>query len=156
VQGDGYLRILLHEEGRALLLSLALPWSEAATHDELLLKIKMAGDHVDEVAVERALLRRQARQVQRVEAAVSNKQRWFGQEPLWIVAPHVPEWLSQARSLIKLGPGCYRVEPSGFPFLWIASNELPLVDALIPFLVTRSGRALDDFARWVAPRRPSA
>lgn len=38
-------------------------------------------------------------------------------------------------------------------FLWIAANELPLRDDLVPFLVARSGRALDEFARWVAPRR---
>src|SRR5215510_12629237 len=39
-------------------------------------------------------------------------------------------------------------------FLWIAANELPLLDELIPFLLARSGQALDDFCRWVAPRRP--
>jgi hypothetical protein len=39
-------------------------------------------------------------------------------------------------------------------FLWIAANELPLLDELIPFLLARSGQALDDFGRWVAPRRP--
>ncbi|WP_231864299.1 hypothetical protein [Sorangium cellulosum] len=32
-------------------------------------------------------------------------------------------------------------------------NELPLCDELVPFLVARSGQALDAFARWVAPRR---
>src|SRR5262249_49762817 len=37
---------------------------------------------------------------------------------------------------------------------WIAANELPLVDELIPFLLARSGQALDEFCRWVAPRRP--
>jgi hypothetical protein len=46
------------------------------------------------------------------------------------------------------------VEPSWIPFVWIAANELPLRDELVPFLVARSGEALDDFARWVAPRRP--
>jgi hypothetical protein len=35
-----------------------------------------------------------------------------------------------------------------------AENELPLVDELIPFLMARSGQALDEFGRWVAPRRP--
>src|SRR5215510_6479536 len=39
-------------------------------------------------------------------------------------------------------------------FLWIAANELPLLDELVPFLLARSGQALDDFCRWVAPRRP--
>jgi hypothetical protein len=31
---------------------------------------------------------------------------------------------------------------------------LPLVDELIPFLLARSGRALDEFGRWVASRQP--
>jgi hypothetical protein len=34
------------------------------------------------------------------------------------------------------------------------ANELPLRNELIPFLVARSGQALDDFGRWVASRRP--
>ncbi|WP_437574138.1 hypothetical protein [Sorangium sp. So ce887] len=55
--------------------------------------------------------------------------------------------------LEPVAPGCYRVGPSPFQFLWIAANELPLRDELVPFLVARSGRALDEFARWVAPRR---
>jgi hypothetical protein len=38
--------------------------------------------------------------------------------------------------------------------LWIAANELPLLDELVPFLMARSGQALDEFGRWVAPRRP--
>ena len=38
--------------------------------------------------------------------------------------------------------------------MWIAANELPLLDELIPFLMSRSGQALDEFGRWVAPRRP--
>jgi hypothetical protein len=50
--------------------------------------------------------------------------------------------------------GCYWVEPQWQRFLWIAANELPLVDELIPFLLARSGQALDEFCRWVAPRRP--
>lgn len=37
---------------------------------------------------------------------------------------------------------------------WIAANDLPLREDLIPFLVARSGNALDEFARWAAPRRP--
>jgi hypothetical protein len=151
VQGDGYLRVVSREP----LAALPWPWPEAEAHDEVLLEIKMAGDHLDEGGVERALLRRQARQVQRVEEDAPEKPSWSGQEPLWILASHVPQWLLQARKLVQVGAGCYRVEPSGFPFLWIAANELPLVDELVPFLMARSGRALDTFARWVASRRPT-
>jgi hypothetical protein len=55
---------------------------------------------------------------------------------------------------VRFAPGCYRIEPPGQSFLWIAANELPLLDELVPFLLARSGQALDDFGRWVAPRRP--
>jgi hypothetical protein len=55
---------------------------------------------------------------------------------------------------MRFAPGCYRVKPLGHCLLWIAANELPLRDELVPFLVARSGRALDEFARWVASRRP--
>lgn len=66
----------------------------------------------------------------------------------------MPEVLPARRKLEPLGPGCYRVGPCFFPLLWIAANELPFREELIPFLVARSGSALDDFARWVARRRP--
>jgi hypothetical protein len=55
---------------------------------------------------------------------------------------------------VRFAPGCYRIDPHGQSFLWIAANELPLLDELIPFLLARSGQALDDFCRWAAPRRP--
>jgi hypothetical protein len=55
---------------------------------------------------------------------------------------------------LRFAPGCYWIEPQWQRFVWIAANELPLVDELIPFLLARSGQALDEFSRWVAPRRP--
>jgi hypothetical protein len=78
----------------------------------------------------------------------------LGEEPLWLVAPHVPAWLNAMRGPVCFAPGCYWIEPQWQTFLWIAANELPLVDELIPFLLARSGQALDEFCRWVAPRRP--
>ena len=45
-------------------------------------------------------------------------------------------------------------QAASIALLWIAANELPLLDELIPFLLARSGQALDEFCRWVAPRRP--
>jgi hypothetical protein len=60
----------------------------------------------------------------------------------------------QMRTPIRFAPGCYWVDPPWHRFLWIAANELPLVDELIPFLLARSGRALDEFGRWVASRQP--
>ena len=93
---------------------------------------------------------RHARQVQRREEP---KAPWDGEESLWIVAPHVPAILPERRTLDAVAPGCYRVD-SPFSFLWIAANELPLADELVPFLIARSGRALDAFVAWVKPRRP--
>jgi hypothetical protein len=89
--------------------------------------------------------------VQRVE---EHGAPWLGEEPLWLVAPHLPEWLDEMRRPVRFAPGCYWIDPHGHSFLWIAANELPLVDDLVPFLMARSGQALDEFGRWVAPRRP--
>jgi hypothetical protein len=55
---------------------------------------------------------------------------------------------------VRFAPGCYWVEPRWRSFLWIAANELPLRDELIPFLLARSGQPLDELGRWAAPRRP--
>jgi hypothetical protein len=81
---------------------------------------------------------------------------WVGQEPLWIVAPHMPAALADRYSPVTLAPGCHLAGPAAFPFLWIAANELPLEDELVPFLIARSGRPLEDFLRWVKTRRPLA
>jgi hypothetical protein len=148
VQSDGLLVIRRPD----LLLKLPPPWPDAQGHSEAMVELKLAGDHLDRGEIERALLRRQARQVQRIE--MEEDPGWLGDEPLWIVAPHVPEWLRRLRRPARFAPGCYRVEPASHPFLWIAANELPLEDELVPFLVARSGRALDGFCEWVAPRRP--
>ena len=147
VQGDGLLVVRRPEQ----LTRLRAPWSEARLFSEILVEVKMSGDHCDVPAVERTQLRRQARRVQRVE---ERGPPWPNAEPVWMVAPHLPKWLRRARKVRQLTPGCYRVEPSWSPFLWIAANDLPLRDDLIPFLVARSGKALDDFARWAATRRP--
>jgi len=143
---------LLSVRDPAGLQDLPSPWRDTGKSDEIVLEVKMPGDHLDAAALERALLRRQARQVQRVEATDAP---FSGQVPLWMVAPHRPAALAEGRDVHLLAPGCYRVGPAWFPFLWIAANELPLQEALIPFLIARSGRALDDFARWVAAVRPA-
>lgn len=147
VQSDGFLLIRRPQ----LLEHLTAPWPLARPHDEVMLELKLAGNHLDRKAVERALLRRQARQVQRLEELDAS---WLGEEPLWLVAPHLPDWLDAMRQPVRFAPGCYWIEPPWQRILWIAANELPLVDELIPFLLARSGQALDEFSRWVAPRRP--
>jgi hypothetical protein len=147
VRLDGLLIVRASEP----LLTLPAPWSEAAGHDDIVLEIKMPGDHLDDEAVERALLRRQAWQVKRV----TSKPPRSGQTPVWIVAPNRPELLGQAgriQATKTAAPGCYRLGPAWFDGLWIAANELPLDEALIPFLIARSGTALDRFGRWVVGR----
>jgi hypothetical protein len=147
VQPDGILAI--HRSH--LLEQLVAPWPLAQPHSEVMIELKLAGNHLDREAVERALLRRQARQVQRVEEQDAS---WRGEEPLWLVAPHLPSWLDEMRRPTRFAPGCYWIEPQWQRFLWIAANELPLLDELVPFLMARSGQSLDEFGRWVAPRRP--
>ena len=109
----------------------------------------MQGDHLDMSAEARAVLRRQARQVQHVEDPAVP---WESEVPLWLSAPNVSAIVRERRSVSEVAPGCYQVGPYPFSFLWIAANELPLQDELIPFLVTRSGRALDEFCLWAKTR----
>jgi hypothetical protein len=148
VRLDGMLLV----RDAAQLAKLAAPWSQTGGLDEICLEVKMPGDHLSVATLERALLRRQARQVQRAEDEA--KPPWEEQEPLWLVAPHLPGFLEKRRTLMEVASGCYRVETGAFQFLWIAANELPLREDLFPFLVVRSGRALDDFGRWLITRRP--
>ena len=63
VQSDGLLVIRRPDA----LEHLMAPWSAARPHAEVMLELKLAGNHLDRKEIERALLRRQARQVQRVE-----------------------------------------------------------------------------------------
>ena len=148
IQGDGTL--LVRRSSRQP--DLDPPWGYAHGHDEIQLEIKMAGDHLGLAAIERILLRRQARQVERVE---DTEAPFSGQGPVWTVAPIVPAVLRNVWKIRASARGCYQVRGFVFPFLWIAANELPLRDDLVPFLVARSGRALDEFGRWVATRRPA-
>src|ERR1041384_2908179 len=147
VTSDGFL-VIRRPHGLA---QLPAPWSLAQPHREVMIELKLAGNHLDRKAVDRAMLRRLARQIQRLEEQDAS---WRGQEPLWLIAPHLPQWLEEVYPPEHDVPGCYWIEPPSERFLWIAANELPLLDELVPFLLARSGQALDEFCRWVAPRRP--
>jgi hypothetical protein len=149
VRGDG---LLLVRDGLRL-TQLEWPWPAALGFEEIFTELKMPGDHVDAPALQRALLRRQAWQVHRIEAT---EPVFLGEVPLWMTAPHVPEVLRKLREVQEVAAGCYRVHPASFDFLWIAANELPLREELIPFLVARSGRALVEFGRWVVRHRSPA
>jgi hypothetical protein len=146
VRLDGLLRVV----DPAPLAALAAPWSLSKQADELVLEIKMPGDHLDLLAFDRALLRRLARQVMRRE---DPNTPFDGEVPLWFVASHVPAVIDERRTLSRIAPGCYRVGPEWLSTLWIAANELPLADELVPFLIARTGRPLDAFVGWVKTRR---
>src|SRR5512140_2675327 len=74
VTSDGFL-VLRRPD---LLAQLPSPWPEAQPHGEVMIELKLAGNHLDREAVERAVLRRQARQLQRV----TEQDAWPGHEPL--------------------------------------------------------------------------
>jgi len=70
------------------------------------------------------------------------------------VASHVSAIIKKRRPVTLVAPGCYRIGPDWLSTFWIAANELPLMDELVPFLVARTGQSLDAFVRWVKTRRP--
>lgn len=150
VRLDGCILIL----DTSLLSTLPEPWPRAAGHTEIAFEAKMQGEHLDLRASERACLRRQARQVQRMEA--DPKDPWDGDLPLWMLASRVPAVLRKRRTVTEIAPGCHRIETGSYQYLWIAANELPLREELLPFLIARSGEPLDELVRWVRGRRPSA
>jgi hypothetical protein len=151
VRLDGLL--LAHDAAR--LLALLAPWSLATPACPVILDLKMQRDHLDLASVELLLHRRQAWQ-----ATQLRKESAYALQPgAWVVAGNVPEWASSMASpwhWEQVAPGCYTLQPSWFSLLWIASNELPLDEALIPFLVTRRGRPLVDFCAWALEHRPVA
>ncbi len=75
---------------------------------------------------------------------------------LWMVAPNAPEWLWDDHRPQWVDLGCYRLPHGPIEVLWIAANELPLRESLLPFLVARSGRSLAEFVRWSLGKRPAA
>ena len=131
--------------------SLPPPWNQLRP-GYIVLEVKMPGDHVNLTALERALLRRQALRVVLLERRPSVT------DPvaLWMVAPHVPAWLADTHPMTPCGPGCYRLDAGQNEVLWIAANELPLHEALLPLLVARSGKKLVELVRWAMACRPVA
>lgn len=129
--------------------SLPAPWALAQAAQETVVEIKMQGDHVNSIAFERGLLRRQAWQVTRIE---DKKQPLNGQSALWFVSGSLPEWFAQSTCFEakQLAPGAYSLQPFAQQVLWVAANELPLQVELLPFLVARTGQKLVDLALWAA------
>lgn len=132
-----------------LLKKLPAPWCLFAG-DEVTVELKMQGDKTDKEALQRALLQRAARSFYRNEKNLNFEK----EEGMWIVSPTLPPWLPGYTRVEDAGPGCYRVWLGVFDSYWMASNELPEHEALIPFLVTRRGKPLESFVRWVVSHRP--
>ncbi len=115
----------------------------------------MQRDHLDLPSVELLLHRRQSYQATQLRRDGS----YALQPGAWVVAGNVPEWAASSASPWRweqVAPGGYALQPTWFSLLWIASNELPLDESLIPFLVTRRGRPLVDFCAWALVHRPVA
>jgi hypothetical protein len=150
---DGIVRVL----DRLRAKKLPAPW--CLLREEAVADGKMRGDHTHPLALQRCLFRREARQVQRLDdPRVSARPEACA---AWVVAPHVPRWLrAWAKrgwiTLTRVAPGCWSIGPSMYPVLWIAANELPLDEALIPFLVVRTGAKLKEFVGWVLDKREPA
>ncbi|MFO0604296.1 MAG: hypothetical protein U0324_14025, partial [Polyangiales bacterium] len=153
---------LLRTSTPASLGTLPAPWS--LLRHEAVFEGKMPGDKLGPDVLQRTCFRREARQAQRFAEAAKDK-RELDPDPndcaAWMLAPHVAQWLrawEQAGrlTLAPAGDGCWWVRPAMFPVLWIAANELPLREELIPFLTARTGRKLEEFVAWVVSRRSPA
>jgi len=148
---DGFLTLVgVWPPGAAVLA----PWTLFA--HRAVVDFKMEGDHVDRPALARVELRRMAAWVKHLEE--EDEDAPPGRYATLVVAPHLPDWLREARDPAELAiapaaDGCYRVSPRDHVALWVAANELPLHPSLVPFLWARSGRALVKFVRWLAAER---
>lgn len=147
VRLDGVLGVLKPLE----LPALPAPWSLLGDRVTVV-EVKMPGDHLDAIALERALLRRQALQV----TVMETDSLYDKQVALWVIAPHVPKLVRDRYHPEAVAPGCWRLGLGEFEMLWIAANELPLDEALWPFLVARSGQPLVEMLRWAMRRQPLA
>ena len=141
VRLDGLLAV--RDPGRAS--GLAPPWREASRHEDVVVEVKMPGDHLNALAIRRAELRRAAWHVRRNEQKGAN---WRGSVGLWLVAPRVPEVLRSISELHEIGPGCHAMGHPGAVSIWIAANDLPLEVELVPFLLARSGKKREELREW--------
>lgn len=138
---DGILRPL----DRARLASLPGPWGLLAGVAEAQVELRLPGDSCSEAAWDWMKLRHLGRSLQR---------RAEGQPApaLWAVAPHMPGWVHQRLRPSELARGCYAVRDKEVEGLWVVADELPLEEALLPFLLARSEAGRDTLARWVRLR----
>jgi hypothetical protein len=142
---------LLHLTSSLDLSAMPGPWS-FLRRGYVAIETKMPGDHTDRAAFARAMARRQLLAVDLLE----RKPPDAGPVALWMVAPHTPEWLWEDHKPQWVDIGCYRLPHGPIEVLWIAANELPLRESLLPFLVARSGKRLVELVRWSLGRRSAA
>jgi hypothetical protein len=144
---DGFLTVLDSKP----LQSLPAPWC-LFPEGEVVLELKMPGDHMDHEQWLRALLRRAARDVERHLTAPPDSRPLH--EALCLVSPHLPDWLTASPMAITVeAPGCHRVQAGLNPVWWITANDLPLEEALLPFLLARSGKHRVELAQWLSHKR---
>jgi vacuolar-type H+-ATPase subunit H len=147
IEPDGFL--LIYDTDR--LRSLPAPW-RLFEKGEVLLEIKMPGDHMDQEQWLRALLRRAARDVERHLNTAPGTRALH--ETLCFLSPYLPDWLDEPPAAITLeAPGCHRIHTGLGPTWWITANDLPLEEALLPFLLARSGKHRVELAQWLSQKR---
>jgi len=149
LHADGMLYVVNAE----LVKGLSSPWCLMTTA-QLVLEFKMQGDKLDRYHYERAILRRQAAQVEYLKQYPDDEDPIS--LPLWIVTGQMKEWLVEKKYIIsQVAPACYRLEPASYEVYLIVGNELEeFREDLIPFLIARTGQKLVDFCKWFAGQRP--
>lgn len=148
LHADGMLYLVNAEK----LAELPLPWPMMKV-SQLVLEFKMQGDKLDRYHYERAILRRQASQVEYIKKYPDDENPIS--LPLWIITGHKRSWFWEKNFILKeISPAIYRIEPASYEVYLVISNELEVREDLIPFLVTRTGQKLVDFCRWFYVTRP--
>lgn len=143
IHADGMLYLVNAEKVKAL----PLPWRLIKV-EQLVLEFKMQGDKLDRYQYERALLRRQAAQVEYLKKYPDDDNPIS--LPLWIITGHKKSWLEEKKFILEeLSSAIYRMEPASYEVYLVVSNELEMREDLIPFLVTRTGQKLIDFCKWL-------
>jgi len=160
VHPDGAIRVLHPDKLR----DLPAPWSSLLGLAAVV-ELKMPGDHTDHETWVRARSRQviwdqvellALKRDEREAALASNRPTRPVTLPphadLVFVAPHLPDWIGAHSELILCGDGVWRVGGAGVRALWVAANDLPLHDALLPFLQVRSGRRRVEFIQWLVSK----
>ncbi len=133
---------------KGALFELSAPWSLIQSN-HVVVEYKMQRDHLDLQQVIHAETRRSAYHGYLLKREDSVP---IGPPALWIVSGYLPEYLRTCRTVSLVSAGVHDLGQVYYQCFWIAANDLPLREELIPFLVARTGKYLEEFVRWVADR----